>query len=125
MRAALEASGAGVVASFVMAGGVLTGKYDAGASGRAAGELDTRRYRAARALGRRLGELAAEHGVSSAALAIAFALGNPSVASVLFGATSAAQLTDNVSALSVDSALASSLALLVSLDPALDQESGD
>ena len=33
MTAALEASGAGVVASFVMAGGVLTGKYDAGQTG--------------------------------------------------------------------------------------------
>ena len=36
MTAALAASGAGVVASFVMAGGVLTGKYDAGQTGRAA-----------------------------------------------------------------------------------------
>ena len=125
MRAALEAAGAGVIASFVMAGGVLTGKYDTGASGRAAGELDSPRYRAARALGERLRGLATERGVSPAALAIAFALANPSVASVLFGATSAAQLTDNVSALSVDSAPASNLASLVSGDPALDQETGD
>src|ERR1700754_4078322 len=36
MYTALSQSGAGVVASFVMAGGVLTGKYDAGQSGRAA-----------------------------------------------------------------------------------------
>jgi aryl-alcohol dehydrogenase-like predicted oxidoreductase len=125
MRAALEASGAGVIASFVMAGGVLTGKYDAGASGRAAGELDSPRYRAARALGRRLGKLAAEHGVSSAALAVAFALANPSVASVLFGATSPQQLADNVTALEVDPQLASSLASVLSVDPALDQEARD
>ena len=49
MRAALEAAGAGVIASFVMAGGVPTGKYATGASGRTAGELDSPRYRAARA----------------------------------------------------------------------------
>ena len=55
MRAALEVSEAGVIASFVMAGGVLTGKYDAGASGRAAGEFDSPRYRAARALARGCG----------------------------------------------------------------------
>ena len=125
MRAALEASRAGVIASFVMTGGVLTGKYDTGASGRAAGELDSPRYRAARTLGERLRGLAAERGVSPAALAIAFALANPNVASVLFGATSAQQLADNVSALSVDSALASDLGSVVSGDPALDQETGD
>ncbi len=51
MAAALEASGAGVVASFVMAGGVLTGKYDAGETGRAAGELDDPRFAAARERG--------------------------------------------------------------------------
>jgi aryl-alcohol dehydrogenase-like predicted oxidoreductase len=114
-----------VVASFVMAGGVLTGKYDAGASGRAAGELDSPRYRAARALGRRLAIVAAEQGVSSAALAVAFALAHPSVASVLFGATSPQQLADNVTALEVDPELASSLASVVSVDPALDQEARD
>ena len=54
MTAALEASGAGVVASFVMAGGVLTGKYETGATtGRAAGQLDDPRYAAARKRGRR------------------------------------------------------------------------
>ena len=99
MRAALEASGAGVVASFVMAGGVLTGKYDAGGSGRADGELETPRFAAAREQGRRLRALAPEIGCSPAALAIAFALSNPAVATVLFGATSAEQIADNVAAL--------------------------
>jgi L-glyceraldehyde 3-phosphate reductase len=105
MAAALEASGAGVVASFVMAGGVLSGKYDAGGSGRATGQLEDPRYGTARALGRRLRSLADEHGVSPAALAIAFALANPAVASVLFGATSAEQIAENVTALEVDPAL--------------------
>ncbi len=104
MRAALEASGAGVVASFVMAGGVLTGKYDAGGSGRADAELGTPRFAAAREQGRRLRALAPEIGCSPAALAIAFALANPAVASVLFGATSPEQLADNVAALEVSPA---------------------
>jgi aryl-alcohol dehydrogenase-like predicted oxidoreductase len=102
MRAALGASGAGVVASFVMAGGVLTGKYDAGGSGRAAGQLEDPRYRAARELGRRLRSVADDSGSSPAALAIAFTLANPAVASVLFGATSPAQIAENVAALDVD-----------------------
>jgi aryl-alcohol dehydrogenase-like predicted oxidoreductase len=104
MRDALNASGAGVVASFVMAGGVLTGKYDAGATGRAAGEIDTPRFARARERGRRLRELASEAGVSPAAVAIAFALAYPAVASVLFGATSPAQIAENVTALDVDPA---------------------
>ena len=37
-----------------------------------------------------------------AALAIAFALGNPAVTSVLFGATSPAQIAENVNALDVE-----------------------
>jgi aryl-alcohol dehydrogenase-like predicted oxidoreductase len=104
MTEALRACGAGVVASFVMAGGVLTGKYDAGGTGRAAGDLDNPRLRAARDRGRHLRELAGELGTSPAALAIAFALVNPAVASVLFGATSPAQVVDNATALEVDAA---------------------
>lgn len=104
MTAALRASSAGVVASFVMAGGVLTGKYDAGQAGRSAAEVDDPRLAAARQRGRRLRELAAELGSSPAALAIAFALANPAVATVLFGATSRAQIDDNVTALEIDSA---------------------
>jgi aryl-alcohol dehydrogenase-like predicted oxidoreductase len=105
MTAALEASGAGVVASFVMAGGVLTGKYDAGGTGRAAGQLDDPRLTAARECGRRLRVVAEELGASPAALAIAFALAHPGVASVLFGATTPAQIAENVTALEVDPAV--------------------
>jgi aryl-alcohol dehydrogenase-like predicted oxidoreductase len=102
MSAALSDSGAGVVASFVMAGGVLTGKYSSpGASGRAAGSaLDS----AAVEQGQRVASLAAEFGISPAALAIAFALANPVVATVLFGATSPAQIAENVLALDVPAA---------------------
>ena len=105
MTAALEASGAGVVASFVLAGGVLTGKYDAGGTGRATADLGIPRFAAARERGRRLRALATELGLSPAALAIAFALANPAVASVLSGATTEAQLAENVTALEVDPAI--------------------
>ena len=104
MTAALEASGAGVVASFVMAGGMLTGKYDAGGTGRATADLETPRFAAARERGRALRALAQELDLSPAALAIAFALANPAVASVLFGATSPAQIAENVTALDVEPA---------------------
>ena len=100
--AALEASGAGLVASYAMAGGVLTGKYDAGETGRAAPELDDPRVADARALGRRVRKLADEVGVSPAALAIAFALSHPAAATVLLGATTPAQIAENVGALAVD-----------------------
>jgi len=112
MTAALDASGAGVVASFVMAGGVLTGKYDTGAMGRASGHLDDSRYGAPRELGRRLRAFAPGAGVSPAALAIAFALGNPRVTSVLFGATTPDQIAENVAALAVDAATVDRLAEL-------------
>ena len=105
MTAALRASGAGVVASFVIAGGVLTGKYDAGGTGRAANEIDDLRFVAARERGRQLRALADELGRSPAALAIAFALANSAVASVLFGATSPGQVADNVAALDIPPAV--------------------
>jgi L-glyceraldehyde 3-phosphate reductase len=106
MTDALRASGARVVASFVMAGGVLTGKYDAGGAGRADAEIGDTRYAAAREQGRRLRSLAEEIGKSPAALAIAFALANPAVATVLFGATSPSQISENVEALRIDPATA-------------------
>jgi aryl-alcohol dehydrogenase-like predicted oxidoreductase len=105
MGEALAASGAGLVPSFVMAGGVLTGKYDAGGSGRATGQLDDPLLIAARELGRRMRTVAVELGASPAALAVAFALAHPRTASVLFGATSPVQLAENVAALDVEPAI--------------------
>jgi len=112
MTAALKASGAGVIASFVMAGGVLTGKYDTGETGRAADEIDDPSYAAARETGARLRAFAANTGTTPAALAIAFALANPAVASVLFGATSPAQIEQNVDALGIDAATIAQIAAL-------------
>ena len=106
MGEALEATGASVVASFSLMGGVLTGKYDEGGSGRASEQIDDPELARALELGREVRALAAEVGESPAALAIAFALANPAVATVLFGATKPAQIEDNLSALNVDSEVA-------------------
>jgi aryl-alcohol dehydrogenase-like predicted oxidoreductase len=122
MSATLDASGAGVVASFVMAGGILTGKYDAGGRGRADNDLDDPRFAAARVHGRRLRALAAELGQPPAALAVAFALAHPRVATVLFGATSPEQIAENVRALEIDPATVSAL---VTGDPAVDEKPRD
>jgi aryl-alcohol dehydrogenase-like predicted oxidoreductase len=99
MKRALEACGAPVIASFVLAGGALTGKYDRdAATGRAAGNLDDPHYASGVRAGRDVAALARELETSPAALAIAFALGNPNVASVLFGATSPEQVRENAAA---------------------------
>jgi len=99
MRRVLASSGIGVVASFSLAGGVLTGKYrSAGATGRAAGQLGEPRYAAGAAAAERLADLADELVTSAAALALAFPLANPAVTSVLFGATSPRQVQANCEA---------------------------
>jgi aryl-alcohol dehydrogenase-like predicted oxidoreductase len=102
MGEALEATGASIVASYSLLGGILSGKYDVGGSGRASALVDDPGMERALAIGRQVRELAAEVGESPAALAIAFALAHPRVATVLFGATKPAQIEDNVTALQVD-----------------------
>jgi aryl-alcohol dehydrogenase-like predicted oxidoreductase len=102
MVAALHRPGVAVVASYVLDGGTLTGKYAVpGAKGRLTGGLDDERSQRGLALAPRLGAIAERLGASPASVAIAFALLNPVVAAVLFGATSPAQLADNVAALDV------------------------
>jgi L-glyceraldehyde 3-phosphate reductase len=105
MTEALSEPGVGgIIASFSLAGGVLTGKYRSGpsgsgtAAGRAAGTLAEPRYAAAAAAAGDLERLAARLGTTAAALALAFPLTNPAVTSVLFGATSPEQLRDNCAA---------------------------
>ncbi len=102
MAEALEASGAGVVASYSLAGGVLTGKYDGGGSGRASAEFDSPRFAEAREAGRALRALADEVGGARPRWRSASRSRNPAVASVLFGATSPAQIAENVRALDLD-----------------------
>ena len=102
MNRALDECNAGVVASFVLAGGVLTGKYDHDpTTGRAAGSLDDPLVARMAAVGRQLGDLARELDTTPSALAIAFALANPRVVSVLFGSTTPEQIRQNADALAV------------------------
>jgi len=99
MAGALHAAGAGVVASFCLEGGVLSGKYLSGtASGRAVATLDDPRTAPAVAAAADLASLAASLGTTAAALALAFPFTNPGVTSVLFGATSPEQLRANCAA---------------------------
>jgi aryl-alcohol dehydrogenase-like predicted oxidoreductase len=95
MVATLHETDTGVVASFVLAGGVLSGKYETGATvGRAATELDQPRVVVARRAAVELQAIAADAGVAAAALAVAFVLANPDVKSALVGATSPGQLRE-------------------------------
>src|SRR5262249_11654884 len=99
MTAALAACGAPVVASYSLAGGVLSGKYAAAdARGRAAGTLEQPGVARAAAVAHELAALAHRWDTTPAARALALAASNPSVASVLFGATSPAQLLENAAA---------------------------
>ena len=96
MRQAVAAAGAGVIASFCLAGGVLTGKYRSGpAAGRAAGTLTEPWAAPAVAAAGELAGLAVDLDTTAAALALAFPFTNPDVTSVLFGATSPQQLRAN------------------------------
>jgi len=107
--AALDASGAAVVASYVLHGGVLTGKYaTVAAAGRMTDELDDPELQPVLAAARSLEALAGRLGTTAAALAIAFALANTRTATVLFGATAPEQVTENTRA----------VALLEELEPA-------
>jgi aryl-alcohol dehydrogenase-like predicted oxidoreductase len=102
MSKALTAAGAGVIASFCLAGGVLTGKYRSGAAaGRAAGTLGEHRAAPAVAAAGGLADLAGRLDTTAAALALAFPLANPVVTSVLFGATSAEQVRANCAAVAL------------------------
>jgi L-glyceraldehyde 3-phosphate reductase len=99
MKEALALCGASVVASYVLAGGILTGKYlSPGTKGRMADQLDAPQWEQAVAVADELHARAAEEGTTAAALAIAFALSNPDVATVLFGATTPEQVRENVHA---------------------------
>jgi aryl-alcohol dehydrogenase-like predicted oxidoreductase len=94
------ARGIAIVASYALAGGVLTGKYVADPqAGRAAGQLDRPPYAAAAVAARQLTALAADLGRDPAQLALAFVLLNPMVTTLLFGATSAQQVAANLGAL--------------------------
>jgi aryl-alcohol dehydrogenase-like predicted oxidoreductase len=100
--AALEAAGVGVVASASLAFGALSGKYASrDATGRIAGKLEEPFVKEAIAAARPLAEIAERLDATPAALALAFALAGPRVATVLFGATTPEQIRENVQAVDV------------------------
>jgi aryl-alcohol dehydrogenase-like predicted oxidoreductase len=80
----------GLVASYVLAGGALTGRYNRGEPGPANAR--------GMALAAQIATLAADWGVPPAHVAFAYAFQHPALATVLFGASTAAQLRENVSA---------------------------
>ncbi len=110
MIAACEASSVSIVASSTLASGVLSGKYGGPQhSGRVADQLDNPRYQNALLAARRLNTVAAGLGEPAAAVALAYALTNPLVASVLFGATSPEQVRQNCLAVDVQERLGASV----------------
>src|SRR5260370_9015802 len=88
MAKALAGAGTSVVASCTLDGGALTGKYaEPGATGRLTEHPNDEFHKAAMKAAGELHTLAERHGTRSAPMAIAFALLNPRVPSVLFCAT--------------------------------------
>jgi L-glyceraldehyde 3-phosphate reductase len=99
----LGQEGVGCIAFSPLAQGVLTGKYadgiPAGSRASEGTSLDTGQLTdATLAHVRRLGEIARSRGQSIAQLALSWALRDERVTSVLIGASSVAQLEDNVAA---------------------------
>jgi aryl-alcohol dehydrogenase-like predicted oxidoreductase len=102
MRRVAADLGVAIVASYTLAGGILTGKYDEEpGAGRAAGMIGQPQWAPAVAAGRDLAALARDIGVAPASLAMAFALLDPSVTTVLFGATRPEQVRANLGALAL------------------------
>ena len=100
MERVLADADIGLVASYVLAGGTLTGKYLRGENGRAETD-ETPAIVAGKRRAAAVVDLAREWGVTPASLAVSFALAHPRLASVLFGATSPEQLQENVDSLDV------------------------
>ncbi|MCL6636767.1 MAG: aldo/keto reductase [Alicyclobacillus sp.] len=95
--------GLGIIPYYPLAGGILTGKYRGGAiPGGSRADKDpnfARRLDAQRLeLGERVAGLAAQVGTSPAALALAWLLQRPAVATVIAGATHPEQLADHQAA---------------------------
>lgn len=96
MRRAFE-RGIGLVASYVLAGGTLTGKYAHGGMGRATDD-DSPVIARGKQIAARVTALAEAWDVPPAHVAFAYAFDHPDLASVLFGASSPEQLRENVAA---------------------------
>jgi len=93
----------GLLAYSPLAGGILSGKYldgrkPAGSRGSINGDIGGRLVPQQEAATRAYVELAAKHGIDPNALAIAFCLTRPFMASVIIGATTMEQLKVNIGA---------------------------
>lgn len=107
LKPAFQLAGIGTTTWSPLASGILTGKYNdtipEDSRMRVPGmewlqkELTETKLNQSR----ELGKVAAEIGVSSAQLAIAWCAKNPNVTTVILGASKASQLTDNLGALDV------------------------
>ncbi|HEX9812461.1 MAG TPA: aldo/keto reductase [Burkholderiales bacterium] len=100
-----DAHGIGVVASYTLHGGLLSGKYS-GAPASTDHRMDGKQLEELRRKGMlekaaQVADFAQELGCTSAQLAIAYCLKNPSVASVLFGAKTPKQVEENLGALNI------------------------
>jgi len=95
--------GVGVVASYSLLGGLLSGKYNSGAAaeGRLAGELASPRVQPLLPRIDAFLTVARELRCTPSQLAIAYCLKNPQVTSVLFGSKQVTQVRENVRALEV------------------------
>ncbi len=106
MEDALDGAGASIVASFTLDGGALTGKYGVtNAEGRLKDRLQDEYHQPALKAAGDLRALAESRRARPAPMAIAFALLNHRVASVLFGATSPEQVEENMSAVRIVAAM--------------------
>jgi aryl-alcohol dehydrogenase-like predicted oxidoreductase len=98
MEAVLADADIGLVASYVLAGGTLTGKYLQGGAGRASDD-ENPAIVAGKRRAAALVDLAREWDLTPSSLAFSFALSHPRLASILFGATSPEQVHENVMSL--------------------------
>lgn len=99
--------GIGVIPYFPLAGGILTGKYagEGTVPGGSRADKDPRFVRRLDpdrlALGQQVAQLAAEAGVESAALSLAWLMQRPTVTTIIVGATRVGQVQENLQALDV------------------------
>ncbi len=90
MQRAFDRGPIGLVASYVLAGGALTGRYNRGEPGAV--------HDRGMSLAEGVAALAAEWDVPPTHIAFAYAFQAPSLAAVLFGASTTKQLNENVAA---------------------------
>ncbi|KGE20241.1 aldo/keto reductase [Paenibacillus wynnii] len=99
--------GIGMIPYFPLAGGILTGKYNAGTTAPAGSRADTdpnfRRFLSDSRikLGETIGHIAADLGHSPTALSLAWLMGRPAVSTVIVGATKVEQLKENLKSISI------------------------